>query len=750
MAGGWLLPGVLGGGLLLLLVAVLARFVRSPARRQRLADWGLAAALLAIVLSFGPRWLSVSLPSADVPEPQPIATTPDPAPAPPPVLQAAPELPADDGGPFVFAPVPEAAPPVLAAPAAPVVEQPAPAVAAPAISEPAPAVVAQAEPSWLDRVPWLLGWLGAAHAAIACVLLGRWFLGHVGLWRLLRQGEPVPDAVAALCRSLCEGRPLPRLLQSSRLRVPLSCGLLRPTILLPAPLCSRPTGSSLRWVLAHELTHLERRDVWSCFLFGLGEVVFYLVPWFWWLRRQARLCREYVADAAAVQGSAAEDYAQFLLNLTAAPVAPAGALGVTGQTSDLFRRVAMLLGTSGAVEKRAPWLWSLGIGAGLLGLAALVAGVGLITDKARADEPDKKADVKKDEPKKEEPKKEEPKKEEPKKDAFDPFADIDKLLPNPPPGFDPDQYKLMREQMKRVMEQMRKQMPAGGQFPIGPLGPGAGFPIGPLGGAGGFAGGFGGANRAFNPFGQDTMDSRLGARIEKPTDALVDQLDLPKGQGVVIEQVTADSAAAKAGMKPNDILLELNGKAVSNDPAELAKALDAIKANTPVDAVVMRKGKKETIKGLSLPEAKAPQFPGNRFGPGGINLPGAGGIGGIGGAGGIGGLPGGPGIGGIGGAGGGIGGLPGFPGLPGGANGVMTTVFRSGDRFTARHQEGNLVINVTGTVSDGKATTKSINVQDGAVHEKYESVDKVPEQYRDKVKGLVEMGEKGAVKVEIK
>ena len=46
--------------------------------------------------------------------------------------------------------------------------------------------------------------------------------------------------------------------------------------------------------------------------------------------------------------------------------------------------------------------------------------------------------------------------------------------------------------------------------------------------------------------------------------------------------------------------------------------------------------------------------------------------------------------------------------MAGGANGVMTTVFRTGDRFTA-HQEGNLVMNVTGTVGDGKATTKTIN-----------------------------------------
>ena len=56
--------------------------------------------------------------------------------------------------------------------------------------------------------------------------------------------DPVPSKVVAVCQALCGDRPLPRLLQSPRLRVPLDCGLLRPTILLPASLCSRPNGSA--------------------------------------------------------------------------------------------------------------------------------------------------------------------------------------------------------------------------------------------------------------------------------------------------------------------------------------------------------------------------------------------------------------------------------------------------------------------------------------------------------------------------
>src|SRR5205823_13183685 len=71
--------------------------------------------------------------------------------------------------------------------------------------------------------------------------------------------------------------------------------------------------------------------------------------------------------------------------------------------------------------------------------------------------------------------------------------------------------------------------------------------------------------------------------------------------------------------------LELGGKSVSSDAQEFRKQLGEIKANSPVDAVVLRKGKKESVKGISLPEAKNEAgfgLPGVDFGGLGIpNLP---------------------------------------------------------------------------------------------------------------------------------
>ncbi len=182
-------------------------------------------------------------------------------------------------------------------------------------------------------------------------------------------------------------------------------------------------------------------------------------------------------------------------------------------------------------------------------------------------------DQKKDEPKQEEKKEA---KKEPAKPAFPGFPDIDdflKKLPDSLPKEQVDQIRKNLEQAKKRMEEAQKRIE---ELKTRPL------PNIP------------------NRFG--TRDNRLGARLEKPNDTLVAQLGLATGKGQVLADVKDGSAAGKAGLKTHDILLELNGKDVSSNAAEFAKALNEIKKDTPVDAVVLRAGKRETIKGITLPD----------------------------------------------------------------------------------------------------------------------------------------------------
>jgi hypothetical protein len=585
--------------------------------------------------------------------------------------------------------------------------------------------------------------------------------------------------VLDLFEEMTPSGPRPRLLVTSALRVPLSCGLWRPTVVVPESLCEPSAVDRLRWVFAHEYTHVERRDAWASFLLKLGQVVYYYLPWFWRLRKQVQLCQEYLADAAAVRAGASADYAQFLLSLSRTPAVPAGATGISGPSSDLFRRISMLLKSPVPLDRRCPRLWSLATAAGLVALAVVLSGIGLGAVSARDPEP------KNNDPAKEQPKKDEitkpggndpnvnnadlqKKLEESEKALRELEAQVrelrGKLRANTDGQGNPvDRDKALQElrkklqdaelaqqdelrvQMLQVQEQLRKQIGAinaapGGQGAQGGFQGGQGG-FAPLGGfQGGVAGVIGQGNFAPMVYGRQPHEGRLGVMIQKPSEDLVEQLDLPKGQGLVITQVQADSAAGKAGIKVHDILLEVSGKAVSDNPVEFVKAIADIKANTSVEVVVMRKGKKEIIRELTLGEAKPENpFGANLFVPpagAGPNaqpqvfpFPQAGAVP----------LQ--------------VQNVPGIAARFAGANagaGVMTTTFRSDDRFTTRHQEGSLIITVTGTVADGKAKTSEIQVQDGATVSKFESVDKVPEQYRDKVKNLVEMSEKGSVKVEIR
>jgi membrane-associated protease RseP (regulator of RpoE activity) len=80
---------------------------------------------------------------------------------------------------------------------------------------------------------------------------------------------------------------------------------------------------------------------------------------------------------------------------------------------------------------------------------------------------------------------------------------------------------------------------------------------------------------------------------------LAAQLNLKEGQGVVLTSIQADTPAAQAGLKPYDVLVELAGKPVPSD-IEAARALiKGLEAGSH-DAVIIRKGQRVTVKGITL------------------------------------------------------------------------------------------------------------------------------------------------------
>jgi hypothetical protein len=200
---------------------------------------------------------------------------------------------------------------------------------------------------------------------------------------------------------------------------------------------------------------------------------------------------------------------------------------------------------------------------------------------------------------------------------------------------------------------------------------------------------------------------------------------------VVLEDLWPNSAALKAGLKAHDVLLELAGKPVPAKVADAIAMIASLPADKPVDAVVLRRGRRLTVNGVSLaPSSATPTDAAMPEIIPGRNHAGAR----------VAGLPGAPVPGGI---------DPRFPIVPGrprniapgpaaGGGDVVTTLRRSGDRFTVRHQEGSLLITVTGTTAGGRSAVSQIAIQDGGAANSYGSVDQLPEAYRERVKGLVD------------
>ncbi len=247
--------------------------------------------------------------------------------------------------------------------------------------------------------------------------------------------------------------------------------------------------------------------------------------------------------------------------------------------------------------------------------------------------------------------------------------------------------KRAEEGLKKAAEAQEKWRPAHPDMPFPP-----GFER--------FGEGFG---RGFQ-FGRRPGSPRFGVAVAPVTEALAEQLDLPTDRGVVVVEVVPGSAAEKAGVKKNDVILSFAGQEIGGDVNKFAEAVAQAKPGQKVDVVVLRKGKKETLKGVELPEA--PKF--ERRGPGeGFGFPGKGQF-------------------------------REFKFAPGNIVFEKMAVSVTDDQFTIDATKGDTRYRLSGTIEDGKAVPSKIDISgDGKKRQSYKSVDDVPEEHRAAVKQLL-------------
>ena len=158
----------------------------------------------------------------------------------------------------------------------------------------------------------------------------------------------------ALARETGIRRPIEVLLHEA-LPGPMTCGVLRPAVLLPAD--ARDWGKEdLRRALVHELEHVRRMDWASQCVARAVCAVYWFHPLVWMARRQFELEAERACDDAVLGRSEATAYADQLVELaqrlSAASESPLLAMA---NRSDLATRVGAVLdgrqrrGRAGAV-----------------------------------------------------------------------------------------------------------------------------------------------------------------------------------------------------------------------------------------------------------------------------------------------------------------------------------------------------------------------------------------------------------------
>ena len=239
-------------------------------------------------------------------------------------------------------------------------------------------------------------WLEAAQpAALAVWLMGvvafgsRLLAGAVGISLLRRSRIPLPPKMAAAVQRLghrlrIEATSLVFL--SKQAADAMAVGLVRPLVLIPAAWATEMPLPMLEAVIAHELAHLVRRDLWVNLLQRIVETLLFYHPAVWWLSRRLRIERELCADELAVAATGDRvAYVQALEHIASgqqADIRPALAAFLRGETDmRLLQRVRNVLGKPTEERSR---LWPAGVIALALPLgmwaAATVGGVAVADD----------------------------------------------------------------------------------------------------------------------------------------------------------------------------------------------------------------------------------------------------------------------------------------------------------------------------------------------------------------------------------
>ena len=209
----------------------------------------------------------------------------------------------------------------------------------PALPAPAHALIAPASKSF--SAPLLIA-PPADVLPTAEIVLAVWALGALcvtGLW--LMRWRNLREILRG-AGDMDLATPVPVKLVASYLE-PGLVGIFRPVILMPRGVAEKLSSAELKAVLAHEVSHHNRRDNLLATAQMAVEMLFWFHPLVWWIGSKLVTERERACDEAVLESNAPRVYAEGILKICRFHLQPtlACASGMAG--GDLKARVTSIM-----------------------------------------------------------------------------------------------------------------------------------------------------------------------------------------------------------------------------------------------------------------------------------------------------------------------------------------------------------------------------------------------------------------------
>jgi len=183
---------------------------------------------------------------------------------------------------------------------------------------------------------WLLAAIATSYVAVVTWFFARFLWRAIALPALRREAIPVHlTGEAALFWERCSrGFAGVSIAASSRIFSPVTLGLRRELILLPADMAPLLPARELHTIIAHEFAHIHRKDFLKNLLYQLLSLPVAYHPLLWLTQTRIMESREMVCDQMATVMTGRNEYAQSLLRLASLLVA--GKLQITPHTIGIF------------------------------------------------------------------------------------------------------------------------------------------------------------------------------------------------------------------------------------------------------------------------------------------------------------------------------------------------------------------------------------------------------------------------------